>query len=86
MAETVKISELDELVSGSILGTTILPVVDGGTTQYTQMSSIKAYVNSDVATDSELSAQISAVNSTINTLTTDNISEGSNLYYTDARV
>jgi len=86
MAETVKISELDELVSGSILGTTILPVVDGGTTQYTQMSSIKAYVNSDVATDSELSAQISAVNSTINTLTTDNISEGSNEYYTDAKV
>ena len=86
MAETVKISELSELVSGSVLGATKVPVVDGGTTQYTQMSSIKAYVNSDVATDSELSAQISAVNSTINTLTTDDISEAGNLYYTDARV
>ena len=87
MAESIKISELDELVSGSVLGTTKVPVVDGGTTKYTQASSIKAYVNSDVATDAELSAQISAVNSTINGLTTADISENvSYLYYTDARV
>lgn len=86
MADTVKISELVELVSGSVLGTTIVPVVSGGTTQKVQMSSVKAYVNSDVVTDSELSTQISAVNSTIDALTTDEISEGSNLYYTNARV
>jgi hypothetical protein len=86
MADTVKISELVELVSGSVLGTTIVPVVSGGTTQKVQMSSVKAYVNSDVVTDSELSTQISAVNSTIGGLDTDDISEAGNLYYTDARV
>jgi len=87
MADSIKISELDELVSGSVLGTTIVPVVDGGTTQHTKMSSIKAYVNSDVATDSELAAAIAGVNSTITALTTDDVSETfSNQYYTDARV
>jgi hypothetical protein len=87
MAESIKISELDELVSGSVLGTTKVPVVDGGATKYTQASSIKAYVNSDVATDAELSAQISAVNSTIDGLTTADISENASyLYYTDVRV
>jgi len=86
MADSIKISELGELVSGSILGTTIVPVVDGGTTQHTKMSSIKAYVNSDVATDSELASAIVGVNSTINSLTTDDIAEGTNEYYTDARV
>ena len=87
MADSIKISELDELVSGSVLGTTIVPVVDGGTTQHTKMSSIKAYVNSDVATDSELASAIAGVNSTITALTTDDVSETfSNQYYTDARV
>jgi len=86
MADSIKISELDELVSGSVLGTTIVPVVDGGTTQHTKMSSIKAYVNSDVATDSELAAAIAGVNSTITALTTDDVAEGTNEYYTDARV
>jgi hypothetical protein len=87
MAESIRISQLDELVSGSVLGTTKVPVVDGGATKYTQASSLKAYVNSDVATDAELSAQISAVNSTIDGLTTADISENASyLYYTDTRV
>ena len=87
MAESIKISELDELVSGSVIGTTKVPVVDGGATKYTQASSIKAYINSDVATDAELSARIATVNSTIDGLTTADISENSSYkYYTDARV
>jgi hypothetical protein len=87
MAESIKISELGELVSGSVVGTTKIPVVDGGETKYTQASSIKAYVSSDLATDAELASQISAVNSTISGLTTANISENASYkYYTDARV
>ena len=86
MAENIKISALNELASGSVVGTTIVPVVDGGVTLKAQMSSIKAFTNSDVATDTELANQISAVNNTINALDTDGVSEGSNLYYTDARV
>ena len=87
MAESIKISELGELVSGSVVGTTKIPVVNGGDTLYTQASSLKAYVNSDVATDAELSSQISSVNSTIDGLTTADISENASfLYYTDTRV
>jgi hypothetical protein len=87
MAASIKISDLSQLVSGSIVGTTKIPVVDGGTTKYINASSIKAYVNSDVATDAELSTQISAVNSTISGLTTANISENASYkYYTDSRV
>ena len=87
MAESIKISELGELVSGSVVGTNKIPVVDGGETKYTQASSIKAYVSSDLATDAELAAQISAVNSTIDGLTTADISENASfLYYTDNRV
>ena len=87
MAESIKISELGELVSGSVVGTTKIPVVNSGDTLYVQASSLKAYVNSDIATDAELSAQISAVNSTISGLTTANISENASYkYYTDSRV
>jgi hypothetical protein len=87
MAASIKISDLSQLVSGSIVGTTKIPVVDGGTTLYAQASSIKAYVSSDLATDAELASQISAVNSTISGLTTANISENASYkYYTDARV
>ena len=86
MAENIKISALNELVSGSINGTTVVPVVDGGVTLKAQLSSIKAFTNSDVATDTELANQASAINNTINALSTDDISEGSNKYYTDARV
>jgi hypothetical protein len=86
MAENIKISALNELVSGSLNGTTIVPVVDGGVTLKAQLSSIKAFTNSDVATDTELANQVSAINNTINALSTDDISEGSNQYYTDARV
>ena len=86
MAENIKISALNELVSGSINGTTVVPVVDGGVTLKAQLSSIKAFTNSDVATDTELANQASAINNTINALSTDDISEGSNKYYTDAKV
>jgi hypothetical protein len=86
MADTVKISELDELVSGSLLGTTVIPAVDGGTTQKIQLSSLKAYTNDGTVTDSDLTTAIGVVNSTINNLSTTNIVEGSRLYYTDARV
>ena len=86
MADTVKISELDELASGSLLGTTVIPAVDGGTTQKIQLSSLKAYTNAGTVTDSDLTTAIGVVNSTINNLSTTNIVEGSRLYYTDARV
>ena len=37
MADNIKISALTELVSGSIVGATTIPVVDGGVTLKTQM-------------------------------------------------
>jgi hypothetical protein len=86
MADNIKISALTELVSGSITGTTIVPLVDGGVTLKAQMSSLKAFTNSDVATDVELANQIASVNNTISGLGTDDISEGTAQFYTDARV
>ena len=86
MADTIKISGLDELVSGSLVGTTIIPAVDGGTTQKIQLSSLKAYTNDGTVTDSDLTTAIAGVNSTISNLDTTDIIEGSRLYYTDARV
>lgn len=86
MADNVKISNLNELLSGSLRDETIFPVVDGGSTQKASFTSLRAYLGDTFATDAELSAQISNVNSTIDGLSTTDIDEGSNLYYTNARV
>ena len=87
MADNVKISDLTELTSGSLRDATIFPVVDGGSTQKSTLLSLQQYLADTLATDSELTTQISNVNSTINGLDTDDISEGStNQYYTNARV
>ena len=86
MADNIKISELVELTSGSLGDTTIFTVVDGGTTKKSSLASLQSYLTDDLATDSELGTQISNVNSTINTLSTDDISEGTNQYFTNARV
>ena len=85
MADNIKISELTELTSGSLSDATIFPVVDGGSTKKARLSSLQSYLTDDLATDAELSSQISTVNSTINTLTTSDISEGTNQYFTNAR-
>lgn len=86
MADNIKISELVELTSGSLSDATIFPVVDGGSTKKASLSSLQSYLTDDLATDAELSTQISNVNSTINALDTDDIAEGSNQYFTNARV
>lgn len=87
MADNIKISDLTELISGSLRDVTIFPVVDGGTTQKATLLSLQQYLADTLATDSELASQISNVNSTINGLDTDDVSEGStNQYYTNARV
>lgn len=51
-----------------------------------QLESFSSSLDGDFATDSELTAVSSAFDSTIDALTTDEIAEGSNLYFTDARV
>lgn len=87
MADNIKISDLTELISGSLRDITIFPVVDGGSTQKATLLSLQQYLADTLATDSELASQISNVNSTINGLDTDDVSEGStNQYYTNARV
>jgi hypothetical protein len=86
MADNIKISELVELTSGSLSDATIVPVLDGGSTKKASLSSLQSYLTDDLATDSELSTQISNVNSTISGLTTDNITEGDNLYLTDSGI
>ena len=86
MADNIKISELVELTSGSLSDATIFPVVDGGSTKKASLSSLQSYLTDDLATDAELSSQISSVNSTISGLTTDNITEGDNLYLTDSGI
>jgi hypothetical protein len=86
MADNIKISELVELTSGSLSDATIFPVVDGGSTKKASLSSLQSYLTDDLATDAELSTQISNVNSTISGLTTDNITEGDNLYLTDSGI
>ena len=87
MADNIKISDLTELISGSLRDVTIFPVVDGGSTQKATLLSLQQYLADTLATDSELASQISNVNSTINGLDTDDVSEGStNQYYTNARV
>ena len=86
MADNIKISELVELTSGSLSDATIIPVVDGGSTKKASLSSLQSYLTDDLATDSELTTQISNVNSTISGLTTDNITQGDNLYLTDSGI
>ena len=86
MADNIKISELVELTSGSLSDATIVPVLDGGTTKKASLSSLQSYLTDDLATDSELATQIGSVNSTISGLDTDDIAEGSNEYFTNARV
>ena len=86
MADNIKISELVELTSGSLSDATIFPVVDGGSTKKASLSSLQSYLTDDLATDAELSSQISNVNSTISGLTTYNITEGDNLYLTDSGI
>jgi hypothetical protein len=86
MADTVKISGLNEIASGALDDNSVVPVTDGGVTYKLPISKLKAFVGDSFATDAELSAQVSTINSTINGLDTDDISEGSNEYYTNARV
>ena len=86
MSDNIKISELVELTSCSLSDATIFPVVDGGSTKKASLSSLQSYLTDDLATDAELSSQISSVNSTISGLTTDNITEGDNLYLTDSGI
>jgi hypothetical protein len=84
MADNVKISELDALTAAQ--NNTTVPVVDGGTTKKMSLSTLQTHLTASFATPSQLSTQISSVNSTISGLTTDDISEGTNKYYTNARV
>ena len=86
MADNIKISELVELTSGSLSDSTIVPVLDGGTTKKASLSSLQSYLTDDLATDSELATQIGNVNSTIGGLSTTDISEGTNEYYTNIKV
>jgi hypothetical protein len=86
MADNIKISELVELTSGSLSDSTIVPVLDGGITKKANLSALQSYLTDDLATDSELGTQITNVTNTINGLTTTDIAEGSNKYYTDAKV
>jgi hypothetical protein len=84
MAENIKISELDSLTAAQ--NSTVVPVVDGGTTKKMSLSTLQTHLTASFASPSDLSSEISTVNSTISGLDTDDISEGSNKYYTDARV
>lgn len=86
MASSIKISDLTEIGVGALDDNSIVPVVDGGTTQKLPISKLKTFIAESFATDSELSAQIVIVNNTINALDTSDISENGNLYYTNARV
>ena len=86
MADTVKISGLTEIASGALDDNSVVPVVDGGVTYKLPISKLKAFVGDSFATDTELSNQISVVNSTITGLNTGDISENGNLYYTNDRV
>ena len=84
MADNIKISDLDALTAAQ--NSTIVPVVDGGTTKKMELSTLQTHLTASFATPSQLSTQISNVNSTIDALTTDDIAEGSNEYYTNAKV
>ena len=86
MADNIKISELVELTSGSLSDSTIVPVLDGGTTKKASLSSLQSYLTDDLATDSELATQIGNVNSTIGALSTTDISEGTNEYFTNTYI
>ena len=85
MAENIKISLLNELTSAQ--NSTIVPVVDGGTTQKMSLSTLQTHLTASFVTPTQLSTQISNVNSTIGGLTTADVTENASyLYYTDARV
>lgn len=84
MADNIKISQLDALTAAQ--NSTVVPVVDGGTTKKMSLSTLQTHLTASFATPTQLSTQIAGVNSTISGLTTSDISEGSNQYFTNARV
>ena len=84
MADNIKISQLDALTAAQ--NSTVVPVVDGGTTKKMSLSTLQTHLTASFATPSQLSTQIAGVNSTIDALTTDDIAEGTNQYFTNARV
>lgn len=84
MADNIKISQLDALTAAQ--NSTVVPVVDGGTTKKMSLSTLQTHLTASFVTPSQLSTQISNVNSTIDALTTDDIAESSNEYYTNAKV
>jgi len=84
MADNIKISELEAL--GEVRDATILPAVDGGSTKKMSVSTLKTHLTASFATDTDLSTEVSTLNSTINSLTTSDIDEGTNQYFTNARV
>lgn len=84
MADNVKISDLVALTAAQ--DSTIVPVVDGGTTKKMDLSTLQTHLTASFVTPSQLSTQISNVNSTIDALDTDDIAEGTNEYYTNAKV
>lgn len=86
MAENVKITELDELVSGSLRNDTIFPVVDAGSTQKVSLITLTEYIDDFFASNSQLDNQISILSTDISNLNTSDIAESGNLYYTDTRV
>lgn len=84
MADNIKISQLDALTAAQ--NSTVVPVVDGGTTKKMSLSTLQTHLTASFATPANLSSEVSTLNSTINALTTDDIAEGSNQYYTNAKV
>lgn len=86
MAENVKITELDELVSGSLKNDTIFPVVDADSTQKVSLLTLTEYIDDFFASNSQLDNQISILSTDISNLNTSDIAESGSLYYTDTRV
>lgn len=84
MADNIKISDLSALTAAQ--NSTVVPVVDGGTTKKMSLSTLQTHLTASFVTPSNLSSEVSTLNSTINALTTDDIAEGSNEYYTNAKV
>jgi hypothetical protein len=84
MADNIKISDLDALNAAQ--NSTVVPVVDGGTTKKMSLSTLQTHLTASFVTPSNLSSEVSTLNSTINALTTDDIAEGTNEYFTNAKV
>ena len=78
--------QIDSVIGFTSFSSSVASNDDDHDSRITSLETFSSSLDNNFATDAELTSVSSAFDSTITSLTTDDIAEGSNLYYTDVRV